>query len=500
MTRRVYDAEFVLEGAAVGSPLLVALPAGASAIVLSLCSEAEWRSKWSLDGQPLTDEQWDIVAAVAAGIPRAVEDGERMDELSDAVRYLADKLADSGGSGNGSVASGGCCFDVVADPSTIVADRDDGLDYDVFLDAIRDAVADAFTDDGTNWPTGFTSRGEYDAAKCALANQFYKDFKQTLLQLTILDIAFIIATAAALGTALFSSGGALAGMVAAGVAAPVAALSLIAVFLSVALLGIRVGERLHAIGKYLDQQTVVCALYAAENASAARSALNAGVEDALNAAIAAGVIEFSQLFEDRLFEMLAVLVPLESLEALFSVADAATQAVVAAGGELDCLTACAGTVGGELFTVTDFAPYDGQSLPDLIPFGEQIGLWYRNEGNDGGTGGSLDVETDYIVNNAAGTNARASHEFTLSVAGDLALSFWRSGTVPNANVIAYLQEWDGEAWVTIQTVPATAATGFTQAGANWNNVQPGLYRCSFRLNGEDNAKFRDPSLIFSPDT
>lgn len=499
MTRRVYDASLVLEGAANWSPLLVMLPAGAHAIVLSLCSEAEWRSKWAVGGQPLTDEQWDIVAAVAAGIPAAIEDGEEVNELANAVRYLADTLEDSSLTLRGGVGAGGCCFDLITDPASSVDGRGDGFDYDGWREAIGEAVVDSFTDDGVStYPDGFDDRAGYVLAKCTVANALYRDFKTTLVQLQILDVIAIVATAAALGSALFSSGGALSGMIAAGVSAPVAALTLIAFFLSLIALGVNVGKRLRAIGEQLDQQAVVCAFYSASNASAAKAGLYASVQDAHDAAIAAGVFAYSELFEERLFELLEVLVPSETYEALFSVADAASQAVVAAAGDLDCATACSGTVGGELFTVTDFAPYAGTSIPDLTPFGEQVGLWYRTEGNAGGTGGSLDIVDDYVINNAAGTNARATHDFVLTVAGDLVLSFWRSGTVPNANVICYLQEWQTDAWVTIQTVPATASTGFTSAGANWNNVQPGLYRCAFRLNGEDNAKFRDPSLIFTP--
>lgn len=498
MTRRVYDANRVIVGAANESPLLLMLPPGAVHIVASLCTEAEWRSKWVVDGNPLTDGQWDVVEAVAAGIYRAIEDGENVDELSNAVRYLADQLKDSRLNLSGYVGGGCCGSDAINDPGATLDGRGDGWDYIGLIEAIGDAIVDSFTDDGSNFPPGFEDRAGYELAKCSIANQYFKDFKTTLVQLQILDVIGIVATAVAMGTALFSSGGALAGMVAAGVAAPVAALTLIAFFLSIIVLGINVGARLKAIGGQLDQQSFVCALYAAEDTTAARAVLISEVSDALDRAIAAGTVAYSELFEERLLELLEVLVPSESLEALFSIADAASQAIVASGGSLDCSTACSGTVGGQLLTVTDFEPYDGQSMPDLLPFNGQIGNWYRVAGNDGGTGGSLDVVGDELRNNAAGSSAAAVHEFILTQTGDLHLNFWRSGSFGGANVIFYLEEWVADAWVIQETLPASGAPGYTEADVTYLNVAPGLYRARFRLNGEDDARFRDPSLLFIP--
>lgn len=355
MTRYRYDIENVLEGAAEQSPFLIQLPAGGRQLVAALVSEAEWRSKFTYQGQDLNDEQWDEFSDIVAKIFRAIEDGENVDELSESIRYLADNLRISHSGSVGSVGDSCCMDDFVANADDVISGRSDD-NYGPLVEALKQAVIDSFTDDGVAFPPEFADRAAYESAKCTIANQLYRDFRTTLLNLTVLDIAFIAASGVALASALFSSQGALVGMVAAGISLPIAAVTLVAIFGSLIVLGINVGNRLKSVGEELDKETFVCAMFEATNASAAKTAMLAEVQDAHDRAVASGAMTLSAAFEDGLLQIVAILMPSETLEALFSLAGAGIDFAVSTAEDYDCSLCGAEeyTEGQQLLTNSNF--------------------------------------------------------------------------------------------------------------------------------------------------
>lgn len=335
MTRRVYDATRILEAATEESPFLVQLPPGARHIVSSLTSEAEWRSKWVVDGQPLSDEQWDILEAIAAGIPRALEDGENVDELSSALIYLADNLNITHSGGGSS--SSACCGsgEVIIDGSDFITERDPAL-YGPIIQAVREAVVDSFTDTGSNFPPEFLDRAGYESAKCLIANQMYRDFRETMLNLEGLNLAFVLATFNGLMGALLGTSGMVAGLVAVGLSAPLAIGIVVGTLLALIAGGVALGVAFYEVGQELDKETFVCAMFEAENATAAKAALLAEFQDAHDRAIASGALTLSAAFEGGLLEIVAIMAPSELMEALFSLAGAGAEFAVAQIDDYDC--------------------------------------------------------------------------------------------------------------------------------------------------------------------
>jgi hypothetical protein len=330
-----FDASRIIEGAASEPPFLVQLASGARHIVAALTAQAEWRSRWTLNGVPLTDGEWDIVEAVAATIPRSLEDGENVDELSDAIRYLADShnITHSGGNGGGSA----CCGsgEVIIDGSDFITERDPAV-YGPLIQAVKEAVVDSFVDTGSNYPPEFLDRAGYEQAKCLIANQLYRDFRETMINLEGLNLAFVLATFNSLMAALLGSSGMVAGLVAVGLSAPLAIGIVVGILLALIAGGVALGVAFYEVGQELDKETFVCAMFEAESATAAKAALLQEFQDAHDRAIASGALTLSAAFEGGLLEIVAIMAPSELMEALFSLAGAGAEFAVAQIDDYDC--------------------------------------------------------------------------------------------------------------------------------------------------------------------
>lgn len=341
MARYTYDITDIMEGAATEPPFLLQLPAGGRQVIAALVSEGEWRTKWSAENLPVSDEQWDTIEHIVAGIYRGIEDGENMDELSSAIRYLADNLKVTHDGAGGS-SGGGCCVDYISDADNELINGGNGVTQEI-IDGIRDVVAGSFTDTGSNYPTDFADRDEYDAAKCAAANQLYRDFRTTLGGLQILDFAVIVGSVYLLGNALFGTGGVIVGAIAAGAAIPASMIAMIAFMLSFILFFNQIGLRLTAIAERLDRETFVCAMFEATTYEEGRTALTNMVQDAHDLAISEGAFTLNELFEGKLLELVAVLVPNELLETVLQGAAILVDILVELPEDIDC-AACGGDV------------------------------------------------------------------------------------------------------------------------------------------------------------
>lgn len=485
MARYTYDVGDILQGAATESPFVLILPSGGRQVIAALVSEGEWRSRWSYNGHKLTDEQFDEIDEIVAGIYRGIEDGENMDELSSAIRYLADNLQVSHDGNISGSANGGCCFDPISDVDVTLQESGNGITQEI-IDAIRSVVPGAFTDTGANFPTDFADRASYDAAKCAAANQLFRDFRTTLGGLQILDFAIIVGSMYLLGNALFGAGGVIAGAIAAGAAIPVSMIAMIVFMLSFALLFNNIGLRLKAIAERLDRETFVCAMFEATTYEEGRTALVNMVQDAHDLAILEGAFTLNELFEGKLLELVAVLVPNELLETVLQGAAILVDILVELPEDIDCAT-CGGGGTTEMFSLTDFNTVAAIEFP-------RAG-WYQL-GGSGNTG--TPSNSDFVRATVCCSN-KAAHDVTFPSDGTVNLSWTRFGAATNVNVSLAVDKWDGANWVTEQTVDQKTGTG-TSVELTTFNVTAGLYRFAFRLHNNPGtaAYVKDMSCLFTP--
>jgi hypothetical protein len=368
MSRRVFDASRILEGAANESPLLISVPSGGRHMLLSLLTMGEWESKWRYDDDSrLSDEDWDVVRAVAAGCVRAFEDGENVDELADAVRELARShtINLNGGGGGGCGCGQGESSDTFMDAGDYVTSRDAGR-YGPIVDAVRSAVPDSFTDDGSAFPPEFADRAAYETAKCLVANQLYRDFRATMISLEAINLGFVLVSINALITALLGTSGMVAGLVAVGLSVPLAVGIIVGLMLTLIVAGVALGVVFYEIGQELNQETFVCAMFEAPNASAAQTALLAEFEGALDRAIASGAITLAEAFEGEILQIIAIMAPKESMEALFSLAGAGAEFAASQIGDYDCANC-----GGEDLS-------EGQQLLQNPNFETDLSFWTQD--------------------------------------------------------------------------------------------------------------------------
>lgn len=336
-----YDAGSILSAHSSESGHFVFIPAGGFSMALMLLEQADWRGRWEVEESPVTDEQFDIIQSVAAGIRFNMVDGEEMNELANAFNRLVDEGLElrSVLSGSGSAGSG-CCTDLLTDVPEMVTGGESGITQET-INALGEVVAGTFTDTGSNWPSDFVDRDEYDAAKCNAVNQLYRDFRTTLGGLQVLDLAVIAGSSYLLGSALFSTGGAFVGVLAVSPALPLVALSIVIFMLSFILLAGNIGIRLKAIAERLDRETFVCAAFEATTYEELKTALLDMVQDAHDLAITEGVFVLNELFEGKLLELVAVLVPNEMLETVLQGAAILVDVLVELPEDIDCAT-CGG--------------------------------------------------------------------------------------------------------------------------------------------------------------
>lgn len=305
-------------------------------MVATLLTWVQFRNNWTVDGEVATDEQYDVLDALAAEIIGAITDGECMNELANALIEAAEILAarrccDSGGT----VVYG----DGIPDPGPGFVPGADGRWTPEEVAQLMDLVPGSFTDDGENFPDGFVTRSEYLDAKCVIANRFYDDLTDSLQAFVAIDTIGVVLGGALLGQVIVGAGtgGALVtGLVAVGLSAPLAIAALVVILVGLLAAGVAVGFALEQIAQRMDREAVVCALVAATDYQEARNELNALVEGALAQAVADGALESADIFEGQLLELIAILAPDEVLEALFAGAALVNDIYNADEGDFDC--------------------------------------------------------------------------------------------------------------------------------------------------------------------
>lgn len=488
MSRLTYDTVKILEAATEESPLFVQLPSGGRHIMLSMLERASWRSTWRYDGQKLTDEQWDIIDATVSEMVASVEDGEEVNELANAVLYLADNLAITHSGGNNGLghSGNGCCYDFYNGQDDAVVSSGNGWTQEM-IDQYRTVVPGTFTDTGTNFPAEFADRAEFEAQKCAAANQLYRDFRTTLGGLQVLDLVALAGSTYLLGTALFGAGGVFTGLLSgAVVATPVGMVAAIVFILSTMLLFNQIGLRLVAIAERLDRETFVCQVFESTTYEEAKQALIDMVQDAHDLAILEGAFTANELFEGKLLELVAVMIPNEMWETVLTGAAILVDILVELPEDYDC-SLCGAGAETEQFTITDFGTIAGSSLP-------QAG-WYQSHGT-----GTIRVESgETWVEPTNCCSARAAHEVNFLTAGTVDIRYDRFGSATNVNVSFYIEKWDGVAWVQEHETPQKVATGTTSEELLDYAVTPGTYRFSWRLHNSGNTvRMANPSCLFTP--
>ena len=297
-----------------------------------------------------------------------------MNEIAAALIEIADKLAGRIGGGCG-------CLDL----STLGQDIGDasGLSQE-FRDALRGATPGAFVDSGSNYPDGFTDRAGYLDAKCLVANKVYLDFRESLIGMgglsalgSVLSFGLLYQLLAGVGT----GGAILAGVVAAGVAVPVAMAAAVILIGALIAAGAQFGFACYELAVRLDQADFVCALYNATDYADARNGTNSIIFDRWTATAAEVTIIGADLFEGRLLELVAIMMPDQVLELIFSLASVAAGEFQTPEDPYDCANCGAPVTGPQIGDSLVINPDFVSDISGWTPGAGDTFIW--DSGNDG---------------------------------------------------------------------------------------------------------------------